>query len=525
MPLNIPDLSRTFRHVALFAVFAVLAIELTPARAQGTPAMTAASSQAPIENRSIYFDNDGLIVHSEGESFDGGDTAQREGWYWLGVWLRAHTPGLTPWTEPRKLNFDEVLKLLEPHADGVFYRHPKLPPWNDPFSKEWGTSRDQLVPLIAAMGVYGKKAELQRLWDAMPDDLLGKHAFNGNWRNFLGQDGANCGDILKRGCDATASCPLQEDKRECSAPEDQRNCSLQQDTRNCSQPHDERGCNHWWGNDPLCESAKAAQNAAYAAAKGACEAAKAGQNTGYAAAKASCEAAKGTQNALYAKDKAACEVSKSTQNGIYAAQKASCETAKSTSKAACEVDKQASYQVCHVTNVYSGDILGPSSTNLFRRALDWDPMIPSLSAGLNTNVVFSGAAGEGEMLVDSQIRISSARGNKDDVGDDLNHIVHLVMAQLRYPTDISRLAEATYLSGRPPSYGSYMGAYYAKYGNDMTNIKQRIDAGIRSGWKPDVTAPYGAVRWYHRPSTGANPMLATLWQPIIENYMRTAVVK
>ncbi len=30
----------------------------------------------------ILYDNYGLIVH---KGMDGGDTAQREGWYWLGV--------------------------------------------------------------------------------------------------------------------------------------------------------------------------------------------------------------------------------------------------------------------------------------------------------------------------------------------------------------------------------------------------------------------------------------------------------
>lgn len=55
-------------------------------------------------------------------------------------------------------------------------------------------------------------------------------------------------------------------------------------TKDCSQPHDTRNCRAclvrrpWdggcavWGNDPTCEAQKAAQNAAYAAVRGACEA-------------------------------------------------------------------------------------------------------------------------------------------------------------------------------------------------------------------------------------------------------------
>ena len=36
----------------------------------------------------MHFDQDGLIVHKTTNSFpDEGDTAQREGWEWLGVWI------------------------------------------------------------------------------------------------------------------------------------------------------------------------------------------------------------------------------------------------------------------------------------------------------------------------------------------------------------------------------------------------------------------------------------------------------
>ena len=476
---------------------------------------------AALEGRDVYYDDDGLIVHRAGDAIDGGDTAQREGWYWLGVWLRQNTPGLTPWTLPRKLSFEQVLKLLEPKGDGVFYRHPKLPPWNNPFSKEWGTSRDQLVPLIAAMGVYGKRDELLRLWEALPEDVIGKHAFNGNYRNFLGQDGPNCGDIKKRGCDATADCSLREDRRDCSLKEDRRDCSLQVDTRDCSQPHDERSCHRFFGNDPFCESAKLAQNAAYAAAKGVCEAAKATQNAGYATAKASCETSKTSQNAAYSSEKLACEAGKSGQNALYAAEKASCETAKTTAKYACEVDKQASFQVCRTTNVFSGDLIGPATINLFRRAFDWNPLLPLPYDIANPTLALltGGPGGETELFVGTQVRVLASKRDKDHVGDDLNHIVTLMLAHLRYPSEVSRVAAVTYYGSREHSYGSYLDAYYAQYGADMNNMTARMDAGIAGGWKPQGPAAYGAVRWYHRPSAGANPMLATLWKPIIERYM------
>jgi hypothetical protein len=237
----------------------------------------------------IHCDVDGLIVHRSADGkAEGGDTAQREGWYWFGVWIQQKKFHQT-WTPKRRLTFAQVIALLEPNKDGVFYRHPKLPPWNDPYSKEWGFSRDQMIPLVAAMGVWGMRVELHRLWDALPEDALGKHAFNGNYRNFLGQDGEDCRQIKKRGCDATSSCPLEVDKRDCSLQVDNRDCSLQSDNRDCSLQQDTRSCGHDISlpfngnihvNDPVCESAKAAQNAAYASAKAVCEAAKAGQNAG-----------------------------------------------------------------------------------------------------------------------------------------------------------------------------------------------------------------------------------------------------
>ena len=489
------------------------------ATAVPTPLAPRATAGAALEARDIYYDKDGLIVHVGADGkIDGGDTAQREGWYWLGVWLRQNTPGLTPWQTPRKLTFEQVLNLLELKGDGVFYRHPKLQPWNDAFSKEWGTSRDQLVPLIAAMGVYGRQDRLRRLWDALPDDMLGKHAFNGNWRNLLGQDGPNCGDIRKRGCDATRDCSLKEDRRDCSLKEDRRDCSPQVDTRNCSQPHDERGCHEWWGNNPVCEGAKAAQNVAYEAARIACETAKGTQNAAYRTTASSCEATKATANVQASKDKLSCEASKSTQNALYAGEKATCETGKTAAKYACEADKQTAYQFCRTTNVYSGDIIGPSTTNLFRRALNQDPLVPMPTDVLSANVVYGGPAGDSELFVGSQLRVSASRGNRDDVGDDLNHIVHLVMAQLRFSSKVSSAAAVTYYSGRNPSYGSYLEAYYATYGADMNDIVNRMNVGIGSGWKPEGNTAFGAVRWYHRPSSGANPMLATLWKPIIERY-------
>jgi hypothetical protein len=482
-----------------------------------------------LQGRDIFYDQWGLIVHKGADGkFDGGDTAQREGWYWLGVWIRLHTPGLQPWTPKRALNFDQVLKLLEPNGDGVFYRHPKQPPFNNPRDKEFGFSRDQMEPLVAAMGVWGKRAEILRLWNALPEDLVGKHAFNGDFRNFLGQAGPNCPDIMKRGCDATADCSLQTDNRDCSLQTDNRDCSLQTDNRDCSLQVDTRSCgrdislpnnNNIHVNDPACESAKATQNGIYAAAKAGCETAKTSQNAAYATAKGACEASKTSQNAIYAGAKASCEAGKAAQNALYAGNKAACETAKTSGKYACEVQKQADYQLCRTTNVHSGDLIGPMTVNLFSRALGLNPVLPSSRELGSATIVGGGISGEAQLLLAAHVRVAQAQ-DKNDVGDDLNLIVDLLMARLRYPSPLSIEASRVYATQRPPSYGSYLRAYYSRWGDDMTDWQNRMNAGIAGGWQPDVSAPYGAVRWYHRPDTGANPQLAELYSVIIDRFIK-----
>jgi hypothetical protein len=508
--------------------------------AQQSQAECVLPAQPPMSNvgddTTIYYDPDGLIVHRSPDGrCDGGDTAQREGWYWLGVWIRQHTPGLPPWRPERKLNFDEVLALLEPNHDGVFYRHPKLAPWNNPYSKEWGTSRDQLVPLIAAMGVWGKAAQLRRLWEALPVDVQGKHAFNGNWRNALGQDGWNCLEIKNVSCGGTLDCSLREDTRDCSPQVDNRDCSAGEDRRNCSQPHDARSCsvclihNPWggcvlYGNDPLCEGAKAAQNKIYDGNKAACELAKATQNTGYAAGKASCEASKAAQNEIYKANMAPCEAAKGAQNAAYVHLKLSCETAKSGGKYACEAYKATAQAACLMSNVFNGDLFGPAEINLFMRALKHNPLlpdpyfiIPSISSV--PRMVLGGMAGETFLLAGTHIRIGASY-NPDDVGDDLNLIVELLISKLRFPSAVSANAVHEYAVQRQHSYGSYLEAYSAHYGADCTDQANRINTGVAQGWKPEVSAVYGAARWYHRACSGGNPGLAALYGPILAYYIR-----
>lgn len=518
-------------RLSSMAAVLVLAHLITQTLAAQTPA----PDTFPPSEQNIFYDSDGLIVHHgpNGE-LDGGDTSQREGWYWLGVWIRQNTPGLQPWSKPRALSFDQVLELLEPNHNGVFYRHPKLPPWNDLHGKAYGYSRDQMEPLVAAMGVWGKHEEIRRLWNALPEDLLGKHAFNGNWRNFLGQDGQDCSAIEKRGCDATANCSLKEDKRDCSLKVDTRDCSLKVDTRDCSLQVDTRSCGNdivlclpWPANDvchtehindPICEAAKGAQNFAYKASHDACEAAKGAQNLAYKGSHDSCEAEKATQNIGHKIENDACEAGKAGQNAVYKAEHDLCEVAKTSGKIACEGQKAADQLSCMLTNVHSGDIIGPMTVNLFRRALGEDPLVPATSLYLPPANVGTGALGEVELGMNVGVRLIAAHKDWDDTGDDLNLIVKLLMSKLRSPTAVSEAAVNLYAGSRPHSYGSFLGTYRKVHGSDATDIRTRIHHGTESGWKPDTTPPLGAVRWYHRKDTGANPQLADLYDIIVGHF-------
>ena len=325
------------------------------------PALAAASvaPSSAIDPQPIHFDSDGLIVHANN---DGGDTAQREGWYWFGVWIRQHVLE-DPWPVQRKLTFQQVLELLEPGRDGVFYRHPRLKPWNDPFDKGFGFSRDQMVPLVAAMGVWGEHAALRRLWNALPQDPVGgtKHTFNGEWLSV-----------------------------------------------------------------PLIGKA-----------------------------------------------------------------------------------------------VHTGDLVVRSTINHFRRAWNEDPMPASDG---------NGPDGESDLFENSALRVGLAT-DPDNTGDDLNLIVMLLLATLRFPSQCDRrlplrcTSEAVrlYAKNRPVSYGSFLGAYRAHHGSealvDDAEFRRRLDAGRKANWPTDASRVFGAVKWYHRAKTGANPQLADLYQPIIRKYL------
>jgi hypothetical protein len=78
------------------------------------------------EDQRLHFGPEGLIVHHtvtvdangvEHVENEYGDTAQREGWFWVGEWIRQEKLKLKP--TARKLSFQEVLNLLEPNRDDL----------------------------------------------------------------------------------------------------------------------------------------------------------------------------------------------------------------------------------------------------------------------------------------------------------------------------------------------------------------------------------------------------------------------
>jgi hypothetical protein len=256
-------------------------------------------------------------------------------------------------------------------------------------------------------------------------------------------------------------------------------------------------------NDPLCEVAKKVQNDLY----------KADQDV--------CVAARVTQDGLYKAEKDSCEAAKLAQNALYKADKDSCELAKTGGKVACEKAKSSALGLCLAENIHTGDLVWPMTVNLFRRALGENPLNPSSSLNLPLINRGSGLEGDANLSADVGLRIGQAMIKWDDV-EDMSLLVQLIMSKLRFPTPESNRAVSTYVSLRPHSFGSYLGAYTQKFGADRNDMDNRITQGILSGWKPDagVSPAYGALRWYHRPDVGANPQLAEMFQPILNRFVR-----
>jgi len=284
-------------------------------------------------------------------------------------------------------------------------------------------------------------------------------------------------------------------------------------------------------HDWVCEGQKAIQNGIYAGNKATCETEKAGQNALYQSQKAVCETSKAAQNAIFSANKLRCESEKAGQNTIYSTKKLLCETAKTSGKLACEAKKAIETAICLASNRHTGDLISPATINLFRRAMNMDPALsPDFVYILFPLIVLPNSlVGDAELIANQSLLGKTTKGSfpniqvfddPDNVGDDLNNVIHLVMSRHRFSSAGTNQAIASYIANRKHSYGSYLGTYYRLFGDKTENMTALIAQGISNGWKPDVSSSYGAFRWYYRPSSGGNPRLGTIYAPIIERFVK-----
>ena len=103
---------------------------------------------------------------------DPGDTAQREGLTWFALRLLQEL-GVAPIVTPTRLAWTEVIKLLEIEETGLFRRHPTNEVWKAPAD----FSRDQQIPIVAALGAWGPTNALERMWREF--DARGRVCQNG----------------------------------------------------------------------------------------------------------------------------------------------------------------------------------------------------------------------------------------------------------------------------------------------------------------------------------------------------------
>jgi hypothetical protein len=115
-------------------------------------------SIASVWNQQLHFDGFGMIVQAD---MDGGDSCNRLGMYYFGLWCRYHQEQDL---FPVAMEFAKKAALLEVSA-GKYVRHPDPLKW---YSSPDRTSRDQLIPLICAFGAFGITGALKRLFNEMP---------------------------------------------------------------------------------------------------------------------------------------------------------------------------------------------------------------------------------------------------------------------------------------------------------------------------------------------------------------------
>ena len=586
-------------HSLVFALGALLGLSGLTALIAAQDAQSSSSSCSQgaaclAEDEPIQFvvssdSKNGLITHDDGL----GDTAQREGWYWLGVWIRQERLN-NPWNQKRTLSFSEVLERLEPNRDGIFVRAPGL----DPFGRDndTGTTRDQLVPLVAAMGVWGQNDKairdaLQRLWNALPEDRFGKHDFQGHWQDVspdlpLGPRKLPdmyttdpCKELSDRSCPALnidACIPkvdlpaLEPAVPVCSPPRvpDPSECMVQPPA-----PPAPPCPPCAFGICPPCPPAPPAPPAYVDAAcmkrkadEGLSEHARCQEQYARRVADRTKRLAENAesvkrQNERNVEEAAQCVLRRERHNVEVLA----CQKQKIEDVASCNVKKHSGLLK------FTGDLLPPSMYNLFIRAgvvpisifpvtneLFLRPGQTPIASAPELNILPPGMPtgfplGELNLKLGVDYYRNATSGSipalfgikpcnqektdpPDCVDQDMNTLAMLWMAREFIPTPEGAAALASYKS-RAHSYGSYFGEYSRRFGPIKGDpgcplkdgkvdkgcldglLRQRLKDGIAASWQPDSAGggPYGALRWYHRWSTKANPGLAVLWQPIVDD--------
>lgn len=514
-----------------------LAMLLAPACVQAKdPPILTDKDGLIIHRGHCHFDDKGVITDQDTcDWVDGGDTAAREGWYWFGRFLRDQTPGMPKWPHDRRQTFEQVLNKLEPHHDGVIYRHPSLPGYNNPYDHEHGTSRDQLVPLIAAMGLAGnQQARILRIWNALPEDRVGKHSFQNNWEKITGGPGENCEDIQKQACPLSTQCSFNVPLPSCSTPLVHLNCEGMVDTRSC--PHIDPTCLmpapvpggiHLPVHlppvpDPTCPPKVAAEAA--------CIAARVAANRVWEPKRAACFTAQTAAIQANVTNDAVCRTNNTAIGEQVSKMTALCKAVQLGNP--CVAYKEARRQLCLSFNWDKTDLFGPEYVNLILRALGRNPLLPApdliVPGSILSVTQIAGQTGEANMLAASELRLPAADKDRDDSGPDLNVIIELLLAQVRSRTPEAITAAHDLATKRRLSHGSFLRSYYAEHGFPIPDARERppdedvhvMDLGMAQGWKPDASPLVGGVNWYHRASTGGNPALATLYAPLIDHYLK-----
>lgn len=117
-----------------------------------------------IKRLDKYFDEKGIMIHfpgpieegGDGTATGGGDSINREGHFWFAIWAaNMHLKSVTRYYRGRpelSLNINTVIATNWSRAAGCVIRHWKG--YNKAFDKQYGTSRDQFMPIAIAGLVY-----------------------------------------------------------------------------------------------------------------------------------------------------------------------------------------------------------------------------------------------------------------------------------------------------------------------------------------------------------------------------------